>query len=115
MTQSNSESTEPVVRDAPEKKRFEVVVGGDVAGFTQYVDHDEQRIFYHTEIGEQYAGRGLASTLIAFALAETRGAGQRIVPICPFVARYLEKHDDFADIADPVTPAAHRAVKNSTA
>ncbi|WP_436497298.1 GNAT family N-acetyltransferase [Actinokineospora sp. HUAS TT18] len=90
--------------------RYEVTVDGEVAGFTQYTDRDHQRIFFHTEIDERFSGRGLASKLISAALASTREAGQRIVPICPFVAAYLKRHDDFADIADPVTPAALAAV-----
>ncbi|BAH49652.1 GNAT family N-acetyltransferase [Rhodococcus opacus] len=102
----------PDVRDAPEHHRFEVRVDGELAGFTEYLDHENQRIFFHTEIGEQFAGRGLASALIRSALTETVGGGKRIVPICPFVARYLEKHDDFADDVDAVTPAAIEAVRH---
>ena len=103
------------MRNAPNQNRFEVLVGDDVAGFTEYVDDGDQRIFFHTEIGENFAGRGLATTLIKAALTETRSDGKRIVPVCPFVAGYLKKHDDFADIADAVTPAALQAVKEFTA
>ena len=54
-----------------------------------------------------------ASTLIKSALTATRSEGKRIVPICPFVAGYLKKHDDeFANITDKVTPAHLQAVKN---
>ncbi|MEH1059415.1 N-acetyltransferase [Micromonospora sp. CPCC 206171] len=30
-------------------------------------------------------------------------SGKRIVPVCPYVAKFLKKHDEFADITDPVT------------
>lgn len=90
--------------------RFEIGVDGEPAGFTQYVDRDHQRIFFHTEIDERFSGRGLANKLITAALTETRAAGQRIVAVCPFVAAYLKRHDDFADITDPVTPSAIAAV-----
>ena len=99
------------MRNAPDRNRFEVYVGDELAGFAEYVDTNDQRIFFHTEIGDDFAGRGLASTLIKFALTETRSAGKRIVPVCPFVAGYLKKHDDFADITDDVTPAASRTVE----
>lgn len=33
-----------------------------------------------------------------------RALGLRIVPVCPYVAKYLTKHHDFDDITDPVTP-----------
>lgn len=103
------------MRNAPDRNRFEVLVGDDVAGFTEYIDDGGQRIFFHTEIGEQFGGRGLAGILVKAALTETRADGQRIVPICPFVAGYLKKHDDFTDITDAVTPAALRKVKDFTA
>ncbi|MFC9552749.1 GNAT family N-acetyltransferase [Rhodococcus sp. NPDC056960] len=103
----------PDVRDAPDHHRFEIHVDGERAGLTEYLDRGDQRIFFHTEIGDQFAGRGLATALIHGALDETVRGGKRIVPICPFVAGYLKKHDDFADSVDPVTPDAVQAVKDS--
>ncbi|NKY85496.1 GNAT family N-acetyltransferase [Nocardia veterana] len=97
------QQSEPVVTQAAE--RFEVSVDDRLAGFTEYLDHDGQRIFYHTEIDSDFAGRGLAGVVVSQALAHTREAGLRVVPICPFVAGYLQKHNEFADITDPVTPA----------
>lgn len=32
----------------------------------------------------------------------------RIVPVCPYVAAYLERHREFDDITDPVTPEVLR-------
>ncbi|WP_190812514.1 GNAT family N-acetyltransferase [Saccharopolyspora pogona] len=95
--------TGQIVRNAVERHRYEISVDGELAGFTEYVDRDGQRVFYHTEIDDRFAGRGLATALISDALSDTRTEGKRIVPVCPFVAKYLRKHDDFADIADPVT------------
>lgn len=33
-----------------------------------------------------------------------RASGKRIVPVCPYVAKYLNRHEEFNDITDPVTP-----------
>ncbi|MFF7990664.1 GNAT family N-acetyltransferase [Kitasatospora xanthocidica] len=96
--------TSTVVERADERHRYEILVDGELAGFTEYRDHEDQRVFYHTEIDEAFAGRGLASRLVQDALTDVRAAGKRIVPICPYVAKFLTKHDDFADITDPVTP-----------
>ena len=35
-----------------------------------------------------------------FALDDVREQGKRIVPICPFVHSYIEKHPEYQDIAD---------------
>jgi uncharacterized protein len=105
--------TEPTVINAADRKhkRYEISVDGVRAGLAAYVDTDTQRIFYHTEIDDKFSGRGLANKLIAAALADTRATGKRIVAICPFVAAYTDKRDDFDDILDPVTPQAHAVVR----
>lgn len=92
------------ITDATERNRFEIHHGQDLAGFAEYRDHGGQRIFYHTVIGEQYGGKGLGSKLIRDALADTVAAGMRIVPVCSFVAKFLDSHDDFAGSVDEVTP-----------
>lgn len=100
-----------IVRNAPALNRFEVYEGDEIAGFAEYLDHGRQRIFHHTEIGERFGGKGLASKLIRTALTETSNAGLRVVPVCEFVRSYIDKHDDFAAGADAVTPEALELVK----
>ena len=102
-----------IVRNAPALNRFEIYDGDEIAGFAEYVDHGRQRIFHHTEIGAKFGGKGLASKLIQTALTETSNAGLRIVPVCPFVAKFIEKHDEFAAAADEVTPAVLELLENS--
>jgi len=104
---------QPEVHSSPDSHRYEIRVGNETAGFTQFIDSGVQRIFFHTEIDERFAGRGLASTLIRAALEDTTAHDKRIVPICPFVAGFLEKHDDFAGYVDAVTPAAQQVVIES--
>lgn len=109
-----SESTEQIeVTRNDEAGRYEITVDGELAGFTEFVDHDRQRIFPHTELDEAFSGRGLSSVLVRQALADTRAAGQRIVPICPLVARYISKHhDEVGDIVDRATPEALEFLKS---
>jgi redox-sensitive bicupin YhaK (pirin superfamily)/predicted GNAT family acetyltransferase len=97
-------STAPSVELADLRHRYEIVVDGRLAGFTEFRDRDGQRVFFHTEIEEAFAGRGLASVLVQQALSDVRKSGRRIVPVCPYVAKFLQKHDEFADITDAVTP-----------
>jgi len=91
-----------------EADRFTISVDGQKAGFTEYIDHDGQRIFPHTEIGDEYSGRGLATILIREALEATRAAGLRIVPVCSTVAGFVEKNPEFADVIDPVSTDVKR-------
>lgn len=102
-----------IVRNAPALNRFEIYDGNEIAGFAEYLDHGQQRIFHHTEIGDKFGGKGLATKLIHTALTETSGAGLRIVAVCPFVKKFVDKHDDFAADIDEVTPAVLDLLGNS--
>ncbi|MGW1787848.1 GNAT family N-acetyltransferase [Streptomyces tubercidicus] len=97
-------STAPVVERADAMNRYEILVEGKRAGLTAYRDRGEQRVFHHTEIDDAFAGQGLASQLVREALTGVRKSGKRIVPVCPYVAKFLKRHEEFADITDPVTP-----------
>ncbi|MFF8378378.1 GNAT family N-acetyltransferase [Streptomyces sp. NPDC015661] len=97
-------TTAPVVRRVDARHRYEILVDGERAGLTAYRDRDDRRVFFHTEVGDAYAGQGLAAILVEQALTDVRASGMRIVPVCPYVAKFLKKHEEFADITDPVTP-----------
>ncbi|MGV9389644.1 GNAT family N-acetyltransferase [Streptomyces olivaceus] len=107
---SESSST-TVVERVDAERRYEILVDGERAGLTAYRDLGAQRVFFHTEVDEAFAGRGLAPQLVQQALAEVRASGMRIVPVCPYVAKFLKRHDEFADITDPVTPEVLRWLK----
>lgn len=84
------------VTDNPEESRFEVSVDGTLAGYAAY-ERDEEAapgtvIFVHTEVFEQYEGQGLAGRLVRTALGMVREAGDKIVPMCPYVRAYVRKH-----------------------
>ena len=83
--------------------RYTIAVEGKTVGYAAVADRDNQRVFYHTEIDDQFRGRGLATILVLEALNATRDDGKRIVGVCPMVAGVLEKHPEFNDITDPVT------------
>lgn len=99
------------VADNPEKKRYEISLDdGTVAGFSQYVDRETggdaptERVFYHTEVAEEFGGRGLGTILVQEELDDTNNRGMVVVGVCPLVAAFLKKHPDYAEKAHPVTP-----------
>lgn len=82
-----------VVRDDAES-RYEVRVGDVLAGFTEYERDDQGRlVFAHTEVDPAFGGRGLATRVIADAMADAAAQGATIVPLCPVVARYVRAND----------------------
>ncbi len=88
------------VHDNPEHSRFEIVADGAAAGFAQYVTRPGRMIFVHTEIDPAFEGKGLGGALAKAALDEVRTRGVRVVPLCPFIASYIERHPGYADLVD---------------
>ena len=59
-------------------------------GRANFVDSpDGDRIFFHTEIDEEFGGRGLAGLLVREALADSMRKRLTVVPVCPLFARHL--------------------------
>ena len=81
------------VHDRPEANRFEAVVDGEVA-FLEYERRPNAIVFVHTQVPESLRGKGVASQLAKAAIASARAQQLKMVPRCPFVRAYLEKHPD---------------------
>jgi uncharacterized protein len=100
------------------KPRFEIHVddSGVPAGKTYFQDvladdGTKQRIFPHTVVGEEFAGHGLASTLVRQALDASIADGFRIVAVCPYVKGWIAKHPEYQGHVDATTPE-HLSVLN---
>jgi uncharacterized protein len=85
------------VRDNKAKNRFELDVEGQTA-FANYRLASGVVIITHTETPRSLRGRGIASELVKGALGIIRADGGKVVGACGFVADYLDKHREFADI-----------------
>lgn len=84
----------PTVDRNDEKSRYEVHVGDTLAGFVVFeTDEHGRLVFVHTEIDHAFAGRGLGSVLVGEALADVARRGETVVPVCPFVVKYLRGHE----------------------
>jgi predicted GNAT family acetyltransferase len=86
------------VRDNTSLNRFELDVEGAVA-FANYRLTPRAVIITHTETPRALRGRGIASELVSGALALIRADGRKVIAGCGFVADYLRKHPEFADLA----------------
>ena len=85
------------VRNNTDENRYELDVDGHLAA-TYYRIADGVITFIHTEVPDALAGRGVGSKLIKGALDQVRATGLKVVPQCPFVRAYIEKHPDYADL-----------------
>ncbi|HET9982204.1 MAG TPA: GNAT family N-acetyltransferase [Longimicrobiales bacterium] len=88
------------VRHDPDRRRFEARVDGAVA-FTAYRRQGEDTVvFTHTEVPSAAEGKGVGSRLARTALEWARAQGLRVVAECPFVASYIRRHPEYAELVD---------------
>jgi uncharacterized protein len=74
--------------------RYEVWSDGKLAGFTQYEAISDLVVFVHTEVDEAFSGQGLAKILAEGALDDVIANGKTIVPVCPFISRFVIRNKD---------------------
>jgi predicted GNAT family acetyltransferase len=85
------------VTDNPARHRFELTVDGHTA-FAAYALAGDVITFVHTEVPKELAGRGVGSTLARGALDNVRARRLKVIAECPFIAAYIAKHAEFADL-----------------
>jgi carboxymethylenebutenolidase len=96
---ANVEQPEGVrVVDVPTRHRFEISVAGRPAGFAEYGLRPGSLALNHTEISDEFGGRGLGGVLARAALDSARARGLAVLPRCPFVQGWIDRHPAYADL-----------------
>jgi len=80
-----------------EARRFEIHYGEDMARL-EYHLRGATIVYTHTVVPRALEGHGIAGRLAREALEYARDTGLRVVPLCPYVADYIEKHPDYGDL-----------------
>ncbi len=81
------------------ESRYEAYVDGELAGSAYYELDDKRIVFTHTEVDDRFEGKGVGSALARFALDDVRASvGRRVVPRCPFIKGWIERHPEYADL-----------------
>jgi predicted GNAT family acetyltransferase len=91
-------SAQPEVVDVPEASRYELRLDGRLIGVAAYTRRGSLIAFTHTEVDESCEGRGFGSMLAAAALDDARRQGLDVVPLCPFMAHYIEQHSEYQEL-----------------
>ena len=84
--------------DSPDQDRYELRAGDELIGIVAYRLGDGEITLVHTEVDPAHEGQGHAATLARGALDDARSRGLRVVPSCPYIASYVEKHPEYADL-----------------
>ncbi|MCB0163043.1 MAG: N-acetyltransferase [Anaerolineae bacterium] len=85
------------VRNNTEDSQYEINVNGYLAKI-EYVLRNDRIIFVHTEVPDQLEGQGIASKMARYALEDVKAKGYKVVPRCPFVRGYIERHPEYQSL-----------------
>jgi hypothetical protein len=55
-------------------------------------------IIDHTGVNEGHEGKGLAKQLVMAGVEYARANGIKIIPLCPYAKKVLERSTEFADV-----------------
>jgi hypothetical protein len=94
------------VTDAPAAHRFEarLEVDGPLAALISYEPSETWLRLLHTEVQPGFEGRGISSELVARVIDDIRSRGLTVIPECPFVVRWLERHPEQQDVLSHPLP-----------
>ena len=92
MSENNS-----FVTHNPQASRYELGIDGRLA-ILEYTERDGIYDLSHTFVPEELRGRLHASDLVSGALDDIRKKGAKIYPSCPYVAAFLRRHPEYADM-----------------
>jgi predicted GNAT family acetyltransferase len=82
----------------PARRRFRLSIGGTEAVVLDYVDRPGAWDVVHTYADPAFRGTGAASRLVRHVFEEARAAGLGIVPSCPYIPVWVDRHPDAADL-----------------
>lgn len=86
------------VRRNHAERRWEVTVGGTLAGVLVYAEAPGGgTILHHTEVRPDFEGQGLGGRLARAALEETHADGGPVLVECPFVTSWVRRHPEWLD------------------
>jgi predicted GNAT family acetyltransferase len=83
------------IRHEPAARRFALDLDGGTAYITYRAIDERVLDFDHTFVPPPLRGGGIASRLAAHALQHARDHGYRVVPSCPFVAAFVNRHPEY--------------------
>ncbi|MFF6785338.1 N-acetyltransferase [Streptomyces sp. NPDC012510] len=92
------------IRDDRATGRLEAFVGDELAGHIQYFVLDSPRralVPVHTIVEPAHEGQGVAGSLAREFYGIAARADAVVAPLCPYVAKWAERHPDEAPAASP--------------
>ena len=81
-----------------DRNRFVAATDAGEAELAYQRTTDGVIVFTHTGVPEAAEGQGIGSALVEAGLAFARGEALRVLPLCPFVKAYMQRHHETHDL-----------------
>jgi predicted GNAT family acetyltransferase len=89
----------PTLRKNTADHRYEMMADdGQMIGFADYREQPGAVVLPHTVVEPGHEGQGLGGQLARFALDDIRASGRKVLPRCSFIAAWIQRHPDYADM-----------------
>lgn len=82
-----------------DRLRFEIHLL-DKMSYLEYQIKMKKMIFAHTEVPVELAGQGIAKTLVKHALQYAEDNNYKVIAVCKFSERFLDKHQEYNHLRD---------------
>ena len=88
------------VRHEASARRFAARIGDKIA-YLSYEEPEAGTVNYaHVYVPPEHRNRGIAGKITRIALDHARQEGLRVIPGCPYVARYIRQHTEYEDLVE---------------
>lgn len=102
------------IRDDRAQGRFEAYEGDELVGVIGYfvmAGAPAALVAVHTVVQPGHEGKGIAGTLVREFYAAAAREGVPVVPLCPYAARWTQRHPDEAAVAPAPSQDTVRAAE----
>lgn len=80
------------------KGRYSIVHGSGESELVYSVVSPQKVSADHTQVASGHEGEGVGLLLLRELIADARGKGLQILPLCPFVTAERRKHPEWSDV-----------------
>ncbi len=90
-----------IVSNNAAASRFEIEQNGELVGHLDYRTSGNTVDLTHAETDHSVRGQGLGGVLVQEALDRIKVDKMTVIPTCPFVATWIERHEDYQQLLAP--------------